>query len=92
MPVGVVSGLELTQRWAYAELGCNEGRGRLRVRDDRLLVRRLLTTAMACPDDDRSTIDHAVSTVLTADPTWRIEGDVLTLTSHAGTLTYRAHD
>lgn len=90
VPAGVTSTLEITRRpGPYIRYGCKDGEPHVEIFMDALRVRRLPMTAVACGSYDAE-VERALTDVLSADPAWRIDGDVLTLTSRAGTLTYRA--
>lgn len=89
VPVGVTWTLGFGATHAEADYGCNTGNYRYRLGGSTMRLDSLGSTYIRCPTDLRA-VETTVSRVLSADPVWRIEGDVLTLTSPAGTLTYRA--
>lgn len=68
---------------------CNDAGGKVEVVGDRLRLRRIMTTLMACPDA-RGEIEREVSRVLRpAWIDWSISGEELRLTRGHRTLIYR---
>lgn len=67
--------------------GCNRGSGGVDLADGRV-VTRLATTMMACPPP-LDGADAWMTKLFEAQPTWSLEGDTLTLTTDAATVTLR---
>jgi heat shock protein HslJ len=91
VPAGVRSTLRLDGLRAWVSPGCNDGSARYTLGGSTLRLEDIAITRAGCLDEPGD-VEGAVLTVLRAGVTWRIDGDVLTLTSPAGTLTYRAQD
>lgn len=72
--------------------GCNSGSGSASIEGDVLVVTDLAMTEMACagPSGDAlMELDATMSSLLTARPSFAIEGDQLTLSAEATTATFR---
>jgi heat shock protein HslJ len=90
----VPSGVESTMTIAadgslVLRAGCNNGHGHVEVGDDTLTFGPIATTRMMCPDDQMK-VETTVLQVLDGTVSYAIDGDVLTISADAGTLTYRA--
>ncbi|WP_102143427.1 META domain-containing protein [Mycobacterium hubeiense] len=70
---------------AYA--GCNRGSGPVDLADGRV-VTQLATTMMACPPP-LDAADAWMTKLFEARPSWTLDGDTLTLTTDAATVTLR---
>jgi heat shock protein HslJ len=66
--------------------GCNQLSGLARLSGGKLLVSSLASTDMACREP-RMAQDRWLADFLTAGPTWRLDGDTLTLSTGAKQLT-----
>ena len=60
--------------------GCNTFGAGVEITPDRLLVGRIVGTAMRCPDE-LARQENWASDFFGSDPNWQLSGDVLTLTS-----------
>lgn len=70
-----------------ASAGCNRAAGSVKEQGGRLEIGPLATTMMACPPAI-ATIEARYFGVLERRPSWRIEGDRLTLSAAGDTLTF----
>ncbi|MFD4430178.1 META domain-containing protein [Nocardia sp. NPDC058497] len=68
-----------------ANSGCNTSTGAVDLSNQVLHTESLASTLMACTDD-RVTADRWQNSLLESDPTWRLDGDKLTLTGEAVTV------
>ncbi len=82
--------LDATTKGRISFTGCNGGAGGASLEGDRLVVEDLMSTSMACVDDDGQVLmdhDAFMAAFLSAKPTVSIEGDQLTLTGKDATIT-----
>jgi len=68
--------------------GCNRGSGAVDLTGGRLRTGDLAMTMMGCPPP-RDAADGWLSRFLSAEPSWTLTGDDLTLSTDAGTVTLR---
>lgn len=80
-PVAGGAKLEFAPNRVSAWVGCNGMGSDLKIKDGRLIVEGIVATMMYC--DGLMDQEHAVSELLTADPTYRIENGRLFLKSTA---------
>jgi heat shock protein HslJ len=80
VPAGVTSTLLLKPSGlAFAELGCNTGRGGYEVKDTTITFDPMATTLMAC-DDTTMSVEDAVLAVLQGEVSYSVDGETLVLT------------
>jgi heat shock protein HslJ len=88
-PKALVDGTEVTLGFEGGQLqanaGCNHLLGDLAIEDDTLVVTRMGGTEMGCPGGRQEQDDWLIG-VLTSSPTWRLDGDTLTITSGTTTI------
>lgn len=89
VPAEVLSTLRLDGARAWVSPGCNHGSARYSLDGSDLRLDDIAMTLVGC-DGERGDVERAVLDVLRHDLAWQVDGDALTLTSLAGTLTYRA--
>ncbi|MFD3706830.1 META domain-containing protein [Nocardia sp. NPDC058658] len=85
IPGGGPMTLTFTDGRISASSGCNSAGGTVDLSNHVLHTSPLAGTLMACPGD-RANADAWQSTFLESDPTWRLDGDRLTLTGKSVTI------
>lgn len=91
VPAGVRSTLRLDRVRAQVDFGCNGGGGEYALDGTILRLGNVAKTRILCRGA-RLVVEDPVGDVLATPTTttWQVNGDVLTLSSSTGTLTYRA--
>ena len=89
VPAGVAAELTISNGQIQVDTGCNTGAATVEVTDTTLTIGPLTLTKKACPPDATS-LQQAVTTVLSGRVAYTIEADVLTLTTGQAGLTLRA--
>lgn len=89
VPDGVEATVSISDGHLSVQAGCNRGGAAVRIDGDVVRSEPIITTQMAC-DEDRMRVESAVLEVLDANPTFRIEGDELHLSSTARGLVFNA--
>lgn len=80
--------LEIEGGNVAASAGCNRAAGSIKEQAGRLQIGPLATTMMACPPAVAK-IEARYFGVLERGPSWRIDGDRLTLSAAGDTLTFK---
>jgi heat shock protein HslJ len=90
VPMGVTSTLAIGGDGSVSlHPGCNTGHGQVEIGEGTLTFGPIATTRMMCPDDQMG-VENTVLKVLDGQVTYEIDSQQLTISSDAGTLTYRA--
>jgi heat shock protein HslJ len=90
VPEGVTSTIRIgTDGRLAAHPGCNTGSAPVEVGDGVLIIGPMALTRMMC-EPAAMEVEDAVVAVLQGEVTYAVTGDLLQLTSPAGSLTYRA--
>ncbi|MGC0364714.1 heat shock protein HslJ [Rhodococcus sp. 27YEA15] len=71
-----------------ANAGCNTSSGSVEFTDGKLIVGTMMSTMMGCTPELLAA-DTWTSTLLSSTPTWRLDGDTLTIKSSASTVTFQ---
>lgn len=88
IPGGGPLTVSFTDGQISAHAGCNRGSGAADLSDGHLAVTQLATTQMGCPPPIGDA-DGWMARFLQARPAWTLNGDTLTLTTGAATVTLR---
>ena len=89
VPAGVTASIQITGGRIDADTGCNTGGGPVEVSATSLTIGPMMLTKKACAAGPAS-VEGAVTAVLAGTVTYAIDADVLTLTTGAAGLTFRA--
>lgn len=87
IPGGGPLRLDFTQSGRVsATAGCNTSNGSVEFTDGKLTTSTMASTMMGCPPETAES-DAWTTALLSAGPSWSLDGDTLTLTSDAATVT-----
>jgi heat shock protein HslJ len=89
VPAGVTASLTISGGQLHVETGCNTGDASIAVAKTTLTIGPMTLTKKACPPD-RTSVQTAVTSVLSGQVAYMIEADTLTISSDGAGLTLRA--